>query len=148
MSSVVKDAITGGLNPIDAGTDRTQRTGYGEAPTQRTSMDKFVAEQNISRFVDQFQIAHGPHTRQTLQKLMLEEENKFGLNSERLEKIQQWIKECKARVGLHERLVNKARINGHDVAASERVLNNLIELQEIFWRYHQVVLEAVNRSKL
>ena len=148
MSGAVKDAITGGLNPIDAETDRTQRTGYGEAPTQWTSMHKFVAEQNISRFVDQFQIAHGPHTRQTLQKLLLEEENRFGFNSEQLDKIQQWIKECRGRIGQHERLVNKARINGHDVAASERVLNNLVELQEIFWSYHQVVLEAVNRSKL
>jgi hypothetical protein len=33
-------------------------------------------------------------------------------------------------------------------ATSERVLNNLIEVQEIFWSYHQVVLEAVNRDKL
>jgi hypothetical protein len=111
-------------------------------------MHEFVGEQNISRFIDQFQIAHDAQTRQTLQKLLLEEENRFGFNSEQLERIQQRISECKARIDQHERLIHKARINGHNVAVAERVLNNLIELQEIFWSYHQVIVEAVNRSKL
>jgi hypothetical protein len=127
----------------------TQRTGNREVPTRwYPSMQEFVGEQNISRFVDQFQIAHDPHTRQTLKKLFVEEENRFGSNSEQLERIQQHIKICKERIDLHERLIHKARIKGHNVAVAERVLNNLIELQEIFWSHHQIVLEGVNRSKL
>jgi hypothetical protein len=111
-------------------------------------MHEFVGEQNISRFVDEFQTANDAHTRQMLKKLLLEEENRFTFNSEQLGRIQQRIKQCKARIDLHERLVHKARIKGHNVTAVERVLHNLIELQEIFWSHHQVVLESVNRSKL
>lgn len=109
-------------------------------------MHEFVSEQNISRFVDQFQIAHDPYTRKTLQKLLLEEWNRFGFNSALLERIQRRIEECKSRIDQHERLIHKARLKGHNVAAAERVLNNLIELQEIFWSYHQVVLEASQQT--
>jgi hypothetical protein len=150
MGSVVKE--TGRANPIGM---ESERSGAVETqqiqrstPTQKPSMDEFVGEQNISRFVDQFQIAHDQQARQTLQKLLLEEMNRFGLNLEQLRRIEKRINECKAHIDQHERLIQKARINGHDVRTAERALNNLIELQEIFWSYHQVVLEAVNRRRL
>jgi len=47
-------------------------------------MHEFVGELNISRFVDEFQTAHDAHTRQTLKKLLLEEENRFAFNAEQL----------------------------------------------------------------
>jgi hypothetical protein len=139
---VLQDAITERSN-------ETSRTANREPPARwYPSMHELVGEQNISRFVDEFQTAHDANTRLTLKKLLLEEENKFAFNSEQLVRIQQRINECKARIDLQERLIHKARIKGHNVAAAERVLDNLVELQEIFWSHHQVVLEAVNRSKL
>jgi hypothetical protein len=138
---VLQDAITE--------RSKTPRTANREAPARwYPSMHEFVGEQNISHFVDEFQTAHDAHTRHTLKKLLLEEENRFAFNSEQLVRIQQRINECRGRIDLQERLIHKARIKGHNVAAAERVLHNLVELQEIFWSHHQVVLEAVNRSKL
>jgi hypothetical protein len=111
-------------------------------------MQKFVGEQNVFRFVDQFQIAHDQNTRKRLQTLLLQEENRFAFNSEQLERTQRCIKECKARIGEHESLIQKGRANGHNTATAERALNNLIELQEVFWNYHQIVLKALNQSGL
>lgn len=143
--------LSEGIVLQDAMTERTNatpRAANGDAAARwYPSMDEFVGEQNISRFVDEFQTAHDANTRYTLKKLLLEEENKFAFNSEQLVRIQQRINECKARIDLQERLIHKARIKGHNAAATERVLHNLVELQEIFWSHHQVVLEAVNRSK-
>jgi hypothetical protein len=154
MSGVVRRANTERSNSTDAATDRsgtgaTAPTESREFPVRADPpMENFIGEQNISRFVEQFIIAHDPRTRQTLQKLLIEEEKKFGFNSGQLEKIQRRISACKERIDQHERLIHKARANGHDTSAAERVLDNLIELQEFFWCYHQVVLEAINRNRL
>jgi len=145
--------VTGGGNSTatetgQGGSRQTKRTVNEPSARANPPIQKFVGEQNIFRFVDQFQIAHDPDFRKKLQTLLLEELNRFGFNSEQPERIQRWIKECKTRIGEHERLIEKGRANGHNTATAERVLNNLIELQEVFWNYHQVVLDALNRSKL
>lgn len=154
MSDVVQRTNTERSNSTGAETGRswsgeTARKGFRESLALTNSpMQKFIGEQNISRFVEQFPSAHDPYTRKRLQTLLIEEENKFGFNSEQLESLQQRIKECKGRIDQHERLIRRARANGHDTSTAERVLNNLVELQEVFWSQHQVVLETLNRSKL
>jgi hypothetical protein len=149
MSSVVvQHRNTGRANSKEIDSGQSGRQEMLREPAAHANLSNFVAYQNISRFVDQFQIAHDPDTRKRLQTLLLEELNRFGFNAEQLQRVQQRIRECKVRIDQHERLINKARINGHNVAAAERVLKNLMELQEVFWSYHQVVLEALNRSKL
>lgn len=104
-------------------------------------------DKKISRFVDHASSAHDPHARKKLQTLMLAELNGYGFNLEHLEVVQGLIQKCQARIDQHEQLIQKTRVNGYNVATAERVLNNLIELQECFWSHHQAVLEALNRSK-
>jgi len=130
-------------------TQEIEQTAPKHPPSRvRQSVQTFVAEQNVSRFIDRFSIAHDAYTRQTVQKLLLEEENGLGFNSEQLDRTQRCIKDCNARIEQHERLIHKARLNGHDVATAERVLSNLIEIQEVLWSHLQVIIEALNRSKL
>jgi hypothetical protein len=60
-------------------------------------MQRFVAERNTSRFVDQYQIAHDRYI----------PDRRFKSSCSRC------IRESKARIGEHERLIQKKRANGH-----------------------------------
>jgi hypothetical protein len=151
MSDLVRHAAIGRAKLADV--DACPSDGAEAQPVEllapaKPTRDEFVSEQNISRFADHFVVAHDPSKRKTIQRLLLEQETRFGFHSEQLERIQQRITECGVRIAQHERSIQKAKANGYETATSERVLSNLIELQELYWSYHKSVLEGLNRSEL
>ena len=101
---------------------------------------QFVSDLNVARFVDRLQLEDEPTRRAVLQKLLVEEEDKLGRNAERLSTLQR-------RIGLQKAVIERLRTNGYDIRLAERTLNNLFEIQRIFERHRQAVLDAMDRDR-
>ena len=77
-------------------------------------MENFIHERNVLRFSARLEIEKDPKTRSLLSKLLIEEENKFAVTAERLDKAEQQIAECKGRISRQRDLIDKLQNDGHD----------------------------------
>ena len=107
---------------------------------------QFVSDLNIARFLDKLRLEHDPAMRTVLQRLLIEEEDKFGGNVERLSTVQRHIAEGNRRISLQKALVAKLATNGEDIRSAEKALSNLVEIQRIFEQYRQVILDTIDRN--
>jgi len=78
---------------------------------------------------------------------LVEEEDKLGRNAERPSAPQRHITESNRRIGLQKAVIERLRTNGYDIRLAERTLNNLFEIQRIFERHRQAVLDAMDRDR-
>jgi hypothetical protein len=108
---------------------------------------QFVSDLNVARFLERLRSERDPTIRASLQRLLLEEEDKFGHRAERLSNVQHHICDAGRRIALQKALVAKLKANGKEVRLAESTLSNLVEIQTIFERYRQVVLDTINRNK-
>jgi hypothetical protein len=112
------------------------------------AMAKFVNAHNVEKFVDQLRWQLDPSVRTALQRLLVEEERRFGFNLEQLSMVDRKLSEAKDRISAQERLVERLRIEGHDTASAECLLNNLMGIERIFKQQRQVILDSINRNRL
>jgi hypothetical protein len=87
-------------------------------------MDRFIALANISHFRDRLRSEADPATRSTLQKLLVEEEDKLAKDlgllddlAREIAKCQQWIEKQQLRIADLER-------DGHDATVAIALLNS------------------------
>jgi hypothetical protein len=100
----------------------------------------------VARFADRLRFERDPAIRASLQRLLLEEEDRLGHGVERLCKVQHHISEGSRRIAMQNALIAKLTTDRKDVKLAESMLNNLVEIQRIFKQYRQVVLDAVDRN--
>src|SRR6516164_9193728 len=106
---------------------------------------QFVSDLNMARFADRLRYERDPAIRASLQRLLLEEEDKLGRGVERLCKLQRHISEGSRRIAMQKALIAKLT-DRQDVRLAESMLNNLVEIQRIFEQHRQVVLDAIDRN--
>jgi hypothetical protein len=111
-------------------------------------MENFIREQNILRFSDRLQTEGDPSVRKQLSKLLLDEENKFAACAERLDKTDRHIVDCKAHITRQYGLIDKLKVDGHDIAAAEGLLRNLMELHDLFVSHRQGIVAALEQEVL
>jgi len=98
--------------------------------------ERFVRDQNVRRFADQLMGEQAPERRAALRRLLIEEEDRFGLFSERLDRARRLITEAKTRIATLER-VCAANDNAKDAERQEDLLANCRATLEIFTLYAQ-----------
>jgi len=105
---------------------------------------RFVRDQNLDRFAGQLMVEPALAKRETLRKLLIAEEDRFGSLTERLDKAEKLIVETEARMLVLERLVvqgEPAKAAFHkDVLASHKAALG------IFADYARTLREAADRS--
>jgi hypothetical protein len=106
--------------------------------------ENFVREQNVLRFSQLLETEHDPIERERLCTLLLNEENKFAATVDRLTKTDGHIAECRRQYGL----IDKLKMDGHDIEAAERLLRNLMDLHDIYVSHRRSILEGLNRNGL
>ena len=112
------------------------------------STARIVSDLNVARFVDRLQLELDPAKRASLQRLLLEEEDKFGRRAERLSDVQRHLAEGSRRIALQKALIENLKANGQEVRLAERTLSNLVEIQRIFEQYRHVILDAIDQKHL
>jgi len=110
------------------------------------STARIVSDLNVARFVDRLQLELDPAKRASLQRLLLEEEDKFGRRAERLSDVQRHLAEGSRRIALQKALIETLKANGQEVRLAERTLSNLVEIQRIFEQYRHVILDAIDQK--
>lgn len=61
-------------------------------------MQRFLIEKNVAAFVARFHNEPDPDTRDILRRLLIDEEDKFGYRSEKLEIVERYISDCNSRI--------------------------------------------------
>ena len=112
------------------------------------STARIVSDLNVARFMDRLQLELDPAKRASLQRLLLEEEDKFGRRAERLSDVQRHLAEGSRRIALQKALIETLKANGQEVRLAERTLSNLVEIQRIFEQYRHVILDAIDQKHL
>jgi hypothetical protein len=111
-------------------------------------LQQFVNTQNIARYEQRLYGEADAMRRQSLRGLLLDEENKFGSRSERLDLIGQRMRECKDRIARQTLVVERLNGQGHDPGPAQRLLSNMLDLHAVYEGYYQVILDGLDRSAL
>ena len=111
------------------------------------AMVPFVRDRDVARFVDQFRLQHDRTIGAVLQRLLLEELRKLGCNFAPLSMVDPQISEAKERIRAQTDIIERLRIKGHDTTWAERLLGNLVGIQEIFEQKRQFIADSVNQSQ-
>jgi hypothetical protein len=109
------------------------------------AMVQFVRDRNVARFADQFRLQYDPTIRAVLQRLLLEEVRKLGFNFEQLSMVDRQISEARERIRAQTDIIERLKIKGYDTMWAERLLGNLVGIQEIFERRRQFIADSVDR---
>jgi hypothetical protein len=108
-------------------------------------MDHIVGA-NLTLLAGQFVGEDDFARRGQLRKLLIEEEDKLGRRTEKLEQVLRQIGRCTARIAHLEVLLERSRSNGHDTGPTEQMLRNMHELHGVYEDYHQALVGGLKRS--
>jgi hypothetical protein len=95
-------------------------------------MQRFVIERNIANYVDHLQGDSLSPGNEVIRRLLIEEEDRFGLCTEQLENVQRWISECERRVLAINALPAGRAKSPVDADLRVRTLSNLRDLLQLF----------------
>ena len=110
-------------------------------------MDRFIAHENIKHLRGRLGSVAEPHLRASLQRLLIEEEDKLGASYELLADIERHIEDGSRRIERQRVLVATMRRDGHaGHGAACGLLDALIESQDLHTHYRKRVLIQIERS--
>jgi hypothetical protein len=108
----------------------------------------FIIGANVTLLAGQFAGEENMARRGQLRRLLIEEENRLGRRTEKLEQVLRRMGECDARIANLENILERSRSNGHDVGPTEQVLRNMRELNRVYDDYRQSIVDGLRRSSL
>jgi hypothetical protein len=83
----------------------------------------FIISANVTLFAGQFVGESDFARRGQLKQLLIEEENKFGLLTEKLEQVLRRLGESSARIASVETILERSRSNGHETGPTDHWYN-------------------------
>jgi hypothetical protein len=107
-----------------------------------------IISANLTLFAGQFVGEADIARRNQLKTLLIEEEDKIGRRTEKLEQVLHRMGECSARIANLETLLDRSRSNGYEVGPTEQVLRNMRELHRVYDDYRQSIVDGLNRASL
>jgi hypothetical protein len=111
-------------------------------------MDRFIARENIKHLRNRLWSEDDAVVRGSLQKLLVEEEDKFGASIDLLSDIDRHIDDGNHRIARQRDLVATMQRDGHaGLALATSVLETMIDTQGLHERYRVHILAAVERRR-
>ena len=111
-------------------------------------MDKFVARENIRHFCDRLETETDPTARSLLHRLLVQEEDKLGHNSQTLREIENHIVRAKQNVNRQQALLASMERDGHDTTQMLVLLNAYSEILLAYQNQHQKISIKIQQSSL
>jgi hypothetical protein len=109
-------------------------------------MDRFVARENINHFRDRLRSEADPTVRSTLQKLLVEEENKLAKDAGLLADLAREIVKCQKWIEKQQALVEDFERDGRDVTTARALLSAVTETLIIHQEYRQRVATRLEQN--
>ncbi len=111
-------------------------------------MHKFVARENIRHFRDRLETETDPTTRSLLHRLLVQEEDKLGHDSEALREIENHIERAKGHVSRQQALVGSRERDGRDITQAVMLLNTFSETLLVIEVHREKILIELQQSRL
>jgi hypothetical protein len=113
------------------------------------AMDRFIARENIKHFRDRLGSETNPDTRALLQRLLVQEEDKLGLDTALLAEVERAITNFDALIATQRKLVAVLkRDGGNGIARAESLLDGLKSSQILHREYHHKMLRVFNQNSV
>lgn len=109
-------------------------------------LDRFVQSSNMSRFASRLEIEQDEKQRDLIRRLLLEEEQRYGLRAEQLDMADERIGRAKQLIRRQQELIVRFAASGQDTSEADKLLNRLGDLLALFEHYRLQVLEALNAA--
>lgn len=109
---------------------------------------KSLHDELVWDVVDRLQRETDPIRKHALTTLLIEQEDRFGSISEKLDRADAHIAAGHFKISELERATASLRARGADVATVESILQNLHEILATFGSYRQVILKDLARNTL
>jgi hypothetical protein len=111
-------------------------------------MDKFIARENIRHFRDRLETETNPSTRSLLHRLLVQEEDKLGHNSEALREIENHVARAKEHVNRQQALVASIGRDGRDRTQALMLLSAYSETLLAYENQREKILIKLQQSRL
>jgi hypothetical protein len=102
---------------------------------------RFINARTISLFIDLLRSERDPVGQAVLEKLLVEEEQRFGEAVERLEMVEQHIAVGERLIKRQVDTIVMLKANGQDVSEAQVTLENFRSLQLLFLKYRETLTE-------
>jgi hypothetical protein len=110
-------------------------------------MNKFVARENIKHFRDRLRYEPDQATRATLQKLLVQEEDKLVADMALLQDLEREIAKCDGLIERQQALVVTIEGNGGDGGTARALLDGMIHTKFLHYKYRESVVGRMQRSR-
>jgi hypothetical protein len=110
-------------------------------------MDRFIARANMDHFRDRLMSETDPTIRSTLQRLLVQEEDKLAADFELLTDVAGAIAKCRQRIKKQQVLVETLERDGRDGATARALLDGLTESLILHQEYHPRIEIRVQQSR-
>ena len=110
-------------------------------------LERYVIDGNISRFVDRLRAEMDPARQQTLRRLLIAEENRFGATQDCLQTVERHLTEGEERIANQKRLIAATLSNGGDAGVAEQLLRVFESTQDLLQERHAAVHEEMERRR-
>ena len=112
-------------------------------------MDRFIARENIKHLRNRLWSESEAATRGSLQKLLVEEEDKLGASFELLADLERHIDDGHRRIERQRILVATLERDGHDgLPTAQTLLAVMLDTQLLHSNYRDQVLTRIERNRL
>lgn len=106
---------------------------------------KAIQDELVWGVVDRMQRETDPIRKHALRTLLIEQEDRFGTMSEKLDRADAHIAAGHFKIAELETATASLRARGHDVATAEQILENLREILVTFDKYRELVRQELDR---
>jgi hypothetical protein len=110
-------------------------------------VDKFIARENIRHFGEQLETETDPAIRSFLRRLLVQEEEKLGHDSEALREVENHIARAKGHVNRQQVLLASTEGDGHDTSQALVLLNAYSEILLAFENQREKILIKLQQSR-
>jgi hypothetical protein len=111
-------------------------------------VERFVQAENIRTLSEKLCAELHPEKRDLLTRLLVEEENRFGLNSWHFDMAQHYIRDGSARVEKLGAVIGRMHENGQDVALANKLLENFMITLDLFHEFSRRAAIKLENSKI
>jgi len=111
-------------------------------------MDHFVARENIKYFCSRLKSVLDPKVRSYVQRLLVKEEDKLGIDLEFLAQVEETIVSFDALIETQARLVATLEQHGDEAGRERATLNGLRNTRSLCQTYRNRILLASGKTVL
>jgi hypothetical protein len=112
--------------------------------------DRFVCHGNILCFSDQLRWEMDGARQQTLRRLLIAEENRFGAfgaTEERLQVVERKLADGAELIARQKRVIAETKNGNGDPASAERLLQTFEMIQDLFESFRDQLYDATKRRR-